>query len=204
MYSYIDSSVFYNLFIIFIYLLLSVSVPETKNCLGVTILEKLYSPWRSVYIETYDKIEECFLCKAFKENEDEKNMVVYRGRNCFVIMNLFPYNAGHLMVCPNKHTGNFLELDKDTLFELNYLTQMMIEALQNTLNPDGFNLGYNLGRVSGAGLDTHLHNHIVPRWNGDTNFMPTIAEVKVISQNLMDIYDKIKNSVDEIKTKYNL
>ena len=162
-------------------------------------MEKLYSPWRSQYIEGVDKQEECFLCNAYKSNEDEKNLVLYRGKKCFVIMNLYPYNAGHLMVCPNKHIGDFLLLDKETLCELNTLTQKMIKALKKSLNPDGFNLGYNLGKVSGAGLETHIHNHIVPRWNGDTNFMPVLGEVKVISQDLKEIYHNIKKAIEDDK-----
>ena len=162
-------------------------------------MERLYSPWRSQYIEGFDKQEGCFLCNAYKSKEDEKNLVLYRGKNCFVIMNLYPYNAGHLMVCPNKHVGDFLELDKETLCELNTLTQKMTKALKIALNPDGFNLGYNLGRVAGAGLESHIHNHIVPRWNGDTNFMPAIGEVKVISQDLKDIYKKIKMALVNVE-----
>lgn len=165
-------------------------------------MKRLYSPWRSKYIETYDKIEDCFLCDAYKSNNDEEKLVLYRGKKAFIIMNLFPYNAGHVMVCPNKHIGDFTELDKETLFEISVLSQMMVEAIKLALNPDGFNMGYNLGRVSGAGLESHIHNHIVPRWNGDTNFMPTIAEVKVISQDLKDIYIKIKNAIEKVKDRY--
>ena len=161
-------------------------------------MERLYSPWRSQYIEGFDKIEGCFLCNAYKSNDDEKNLVLYKGKKCFVIMNLYPYNAGHLMVCPNEHIGDFEKLDEETLCELNILTQKMIKALKIALNPDGFNLGYNLGRVAGAGLETHVHNHIVPRWNGDTNFMPVIGEVKVISQDLKDIYNKIKRALKDV------
>lgn len=160
-------------------------------------MERLYSPWRSQYIETYDKIEGCFLCNAYKSKEDEKNLVVYRGKNSFVIMNLFPYNAGHLMVCPNEHIGDFTKLDEDILCEISLLTQKMVKVLKKALNPDGFNLGYNLGRTAGAGLEGHLHNHIVPRWNGDANFMPVIGEVKVISQDLKDIYYKIKEALKD-------
>ncbi|MDQ7056801.1 MAG: HIT domain-containing protein [Persephonella sp.] len=161
-------------------------------------MEKLFSPWRSQYIETYDRMEDCFLCEAVKNpEEDEKRLVLYRGKRAFIIMNLYPYNAGHLMVTPYEHTGDFLQLDEETLCEVSKLTKLGIKILKKTLNPDGFNLGYNLGRVAGAGLETHLHNHIVPRWNGDTNFMPVIGEVKVISQDLKDIYQKLKRALEE-------
>ncbi|WP_457627824.1 HIT family protein [Persephonella sp.] len=162
-------------------------------------MERLYSPWRSQYIETYDKMEECFLCAAAANpEEDEKRLVLYRGKTSFIIMNLYPYNAGHLMVAPYQHIGDYTQLDQETLCEISKLTQLSIKALRKALNPDGFNLGYNLGRVAGAGLETHIHNHIVPRWNGDTNFMPVIGEVKVISQDLKDIYNKIKKAIEEI------
>jgi len=161
-------------------------------------LERLFSPWRSQYIESVDKIEGCFLCNAYNSKDDEKNLVLYRGNKCFVIMNLYPYNAGHLMVCPNEHIGDFTKLDNDTLCELNFLTQKMIKALNIALKPDGYNLGYNLGRAAGAGLESHIHNHIVPRWVGDTNFMPVIGEVKVISQDLKEIYYKIKEALKNV------
>ncbi len=161
-------------------------------------MERLFSPWRSQYIESVDKIEGCFLCNAYNSKDDEKNLVLYRGNKCFVIMNLYPYNAGHLMVCPNEHIGDFTKLDNDTLCELNFLTQKMIKALNIALKPDGYNLGYNLGRAAGAGLESHIHNHIVPRWVGDTNFMPVIGEVKVISQDLKEIYYKIKEALKNV------
>ncbi len=162
-------------------------------------MERLYSPWRSQYIETYDKIEKCFLCDAYKSKEDEKKLILYRGKNVFVIMNLFPYNAGHVMVCPNEHIGDFTKINEETLYEISKVTQMMVKALKISLNPEGFNIGYNLGRVAGAGLEDHIHNHIVPRWNGDTNFMPVIGDVKVISQELKDIYNRIKKAINEIE-----
>ncbi|WP_028950059.1 HIT family protein [Sulfurihydrogenibium subterraneum] len=162
-------------------------------------MERLYSPWRSQYIEGLSKSDECFLCRAFKENDDEKNLVLYRGKNAFVIMNLFPYNAGHLMVCPNDHIGDFTQIDKETMCEISLLTQKMVKLLKKVLNPDGFNIGYNIGRSAGAGLETHIHNHIVPRWNGDTNFMPVLGEVRVISQDLKEIYYKLKEGLKNVE-----
>ncbi len=161
-------------------------------------MERLYSPWRSQYIENVDNIDGCFLCNAYKSNDDEKHLVLYRGKNCFIIMNLYPYNAGHLMVCPNEHIGDFTALKKEVLHELSELTQLSVKALRKALNPDGFNLGYNLSRAAGAGLEEHIHNHVVPRWIGDTNFMPVIGEVKVISQDLKETYVKIKQAINEI------
>lgn len=162
-------------------------------------MERLYSPWRSQYIEGLNKSEGCFLCNAFKENDDEKNLILYRGKNAFVIMNLFPYNAGHLMVCPNEHIGDFTKIDEETMCEISLLTQKMVKLLKKVLNPDGFNIGYNIGKSAGAGLETHIHNHVVPRWNGDTNFMPVLGEVRVISQDLKEIYQKLKEGLKDVR-----
>jgi ATP adenylyltransferase len=162
-------------------------------------MERLYSPWRSQYIEGLEKSEGCFLCKAYQENNDEKNLLLYRGERAFVILNLFPYNAGHLMVCPNEHIGDFTVLDDKTLYEISLLTKDMVKLLKKVLKPDGFNIGYNLGRAAGAGLETHIHNHIVPRWIGDTNFMPVLGKVRVISQDLKEIYFKLKEGLKDVK-----
>ncbi|MGB9766319.1 MAG: HIT family protein [Sulfurihydrogenibium sp.] len=162
-------------------------------------MERLYSPWRSQYIEGLSKSEGCFLCNALKENNDEKNLILYRGKKAFVIMNLFPYNAGHLMVCPNEHIGDFTSIDEETLCEISLLTQKMVKLLKLVLKPDGFNIGYNLGKAAGAGLESHIHNHIVPRWVGDTNFMPAIGEVRVISQDLREIYSKLKERLKDVE-----
>ncbi len=162
-------------------------------------MERLYSPWRSQYIEGLSKSEGCFLCNALKENNDEKNLILYRGKKAFVIMNLFPYNAGHLMVCPNEHIGDFTSIDEETLCEISLLTQKMVKLLKLVLKPDGFNIGYNLGKAAGAGLESHIHNHIVPRWVGDTNFMPAIGEVRVISQDLREIYSKLKEALKNVE-----
>lgn len=162
-------------------------------------MERLYSPWRSQYIDGLGNTDDCFLCKALNEKDDEKNLVLYRGENAFVILNLFPYNAGHLMVCPNKHIGDFTLIDSQTLCEISFLTQKMVKLLKNVLKPDGFNIGYNIGKPSGAGLETHIHKHIVPRWNGDTNFMPVLGETRVISHDLKEIYMKLKEGLEDVK-----
>lgn len=162
-------------------------------------MKNLYSPWRSQYIDGLDSAEGCFLCNAVNDSDDEKNLLLYRGKNAFVILNLFPYNAGHLMVCPNQHIGDFTQLDTETLCEISILTQKMVKLLKIVLKPDGFNLGYNLGKPAGAGLETHIHNHIVPRWNGDTNFMPVLGETRVISHDLKEIYLKLKEGLKHVE-----
>ncbi|MEZ0322932.1 MAG: HIT domain-containing protein [Hydrogenothermaceae bacterium] len=162
-------------------------------------MERLYSPWRSQYIDGLEKSEGCFLCKAFEEKDDEKNLILYRGKNVFVILNLYPYNAGHLMVCPNQHIGDFTQLDSETLCEISVISQKMVKLLKIVLKPDGFNIGYNLGKSAGAGLETHIHNHIVPRWNGDTNFMPVLGETRIISYDLKETYLKLKERLKDVE-----
>jgi len=165
-------------------------------------MEHLWAFWRSHYIENVDKIasEGCFLCEALKQppQKDRQYLILHRGKRAFVIMNLYPYNAGHLMVCPVRHTGDFTSLTDEELLEINKLVQASIKALKKTLSPHGFNVGWNLGRVAGAGLEQHIHCHVVPRWNGDTNFMPVLSETKVISQHFLSLYDKIKPALEEI------
>lgn len=162
-------------------------------------MERLYSPWRSQYIDGLKDSEGCFLCRAFEEKDDEKNLLLYRGQNAFVILNLFPYNAGHIMVCPNEHIGDFTQIDQRTMCEISLLTQKMVKLLRIVLKPDGFNVGYNIGRPAGAGLETHIHNHIVPRWNGDTNFMPVLGQTRVISHDLKELYIKLKEGLKYVE-----
>ncbi len=154
----------------------------------------LWAPWRSSYVERVDEQEGCFLCQAFLQPEEKLRdfLVLHKGKRAFVIFNKYPYNAGHLMVAPSEHIGDYTLLDEETVIEIHRLTRLCLLALKEVLKPHGFNLGYNLGRPSGAGLESHIHLHIVPRWNGDTNFMPTIAQTKVISQDLYELYDRLK------------
>lgn len=151
-------------------------------------MEKLWSPWRSQYIESFKEKSaksNCFLCDAKQMNEDSSdNLLIHKGKHAFVILNLYPYNNGHLMVVPYSHKPDLLSLSEDEVTEIFYLLKISNIALTETLKPEGFNIGTNIGKASGAGVDDHIHFHIVPRWNGDTNFMPVLGEVKVISQDL--------------------
>jgi ATP adenylyltransferase len=140
------------------------------------------------YISGLGKSEGCIFCDKPAADEDAANLILHRGKKAFVIMNLFPYNNGHLMVAPYKHTGNFLELDDDELLEIMQLAQLSIKVLKKAMNPAGFNTGFNIGKAAGAGIDAHLHFHIVPRWVGDTNFMPVVGEMKVISEHIEATY----------------
>jgi ATP adenylyltransferase len=133
--------------------------------------------------------------------EDEKHFVLHRARKCFIIMNLYPYNCGHLMVIPFMQTPEFSELDSETRLEIMNLTDLCMKALRVTLRPHGFNLGANLGRIAGGSVDNHIHFHIVPRWDGDTNFMPVLADVKVLSNDMQLLYRNLKKAIAEILEK---
>jgi len=156
-------------------------------------LNILWSPWRMKYIEyvTIEKPKGCFICEAIRHDVMEEKLVIYKGKNTIVLMNLFPYNTGHLLIAPVKHVPSLEELSTSELSSLIIVLKTSITALKEALNPDGFNVGINLGRVAGAGLEDHVHIHIVPRWNGDTNFMPIIANTKVIPEALKDTYRKL-------------
>ncbi|OQX87232.1 HIT family hydrolase [candidate division KSB1 bacterium 4484_87] len=156
-------------------------------------MEKLWAPWRIEYIEMpKEDNSECIFCDKPSQNEDEKNLILYRGKTCFVIFNRYPYNNGHLMVVPFKHTNDLNALTDEEKLELMDLLIVSQRALSEIMAPQGFNIGMNLGQVAGAGVKDHLHFHIVPRWNGDTNFMPVLGETKVISEGLEQTYRKLK------------
>lgn len=152
-------------------------------------MEKLWSPWRSNYIESFKQKKEdesCVFCRAQKESlESDDCLIVYRSKNCFVTLNLYPYNSGHLMVIPNRHTSQFSSISADEMKEIMDVVQLTMKALELAMKPQGYNFGANLGKAAGAGIDEHIHFHVLPRWNGDTNFMPALGEVKIISQDLL-------------------
>jgi ATP adenylyltransferase len=154
--------------------------------------EIIWAPWRMGYILEFKK-EGCFLCSAFKSKNLGKNYVIEKNKNAFVIMNIFPYNNGHLMVAPGRHIAEFERLTEEEFLSINLLIKKSIIVLKNVLKPEGFNIGVNIGKVSGAGVEFHIHFHIVPRWTGDTNFMPVISNTKVIPQALDDLYKKLKS-----------
>lgn len=154
-------------------------------------MEILWAPWRLQYI-TAEKEKGCFLCRYIKSKQDEKNLILYRGETAFIILNRFPYNSGHLMIAPMKHIAELSHLSDQEQLELIKLTSLSIDLLKKALKPMGFNIGVNIGKVAGAGLEDHLHFHVVPRWNGDTNFMPTTSNTKVMPQLLKDTYRTLK------------
>ena len=154
----------------------------------------LWAPWRIGYILA-DKSKGCFLCAARKSHDDKKHHVLYRGRNAFVILNLFPYTNGHLMVVPNRHTRHVADVRGGE--EIFRLVQMCVDVLTRTLRPHGFNVGLNIGWYAGAGIERHLHVHVVPRWEGDVNFMSAAAGTRVISQSLGELYVLLKKEFDK-------
>lgn len=161
-------------------------------------MDRLWAPWRMQYLVTVDKHEEgCIFCTKPQADEDEKNLILLRRKHCFVIMNLYPYNNGHLLIVPYRHTGGIHDLDADTRLELFDTVDYCVEKLRKALNPEGFNVGLNIGRVAGSGIDQHVHLHIVPRWNGDTNFMPVLANTKVISESLQECYKRLSKVLRE-------
>ncbi|MEP7234121.1 MAG: HIT domain-containing protein [Ignavibacteriota bacterium] len=153
-------------------------------------MERLYSPWRSKYIESFkihapqNEGNPCIFCSALESSDDKERLVVYRGKLAFVIMNLYPYNSGHMMVVPKRHTADFSSLTTEEQAEMNSLLQFAQKALLEMSHPHGYNLGMNLGKAGGAGVEDHLHWHIVPRWNGDTNFMPVLSDIKMVSEDM--------------------
>jgi ATP adenylyltransferase len=145
----------------------------------------LWAPWRLEYIQTADEQDGCIFCLA-ADGEDEDRLVVHRGDSALVVLNKFPYSSGHLMVAPRRHVGEFGALDDAETLEVHRLAAQGIAALGEVYEPAGFNLGWNLGRIAGAGIVDHVHLHVVPRWAGDTNFMPVLADVKVLPEHLLE------------------
>ncbi len=153
----------------------------------------LWAPWRIKYVENCDKPTDCIFCEKPVEDKDQENLIVYRGEHNFIIMNKYPYNNGHLMIVPYTHTCDLSALDQATKAEWIDLIELSQKVLAESMAPHGFNVGMNMGRVAGAGIAEHLHFHIVPRWNGDTNFMPVLGNAKIVSEGLEDTWEKLNN-----------
>ena len=153
----------------------------------------LWAPWRMEYIKNADKETACIFCSKPRESDDKANLIVYRGTTAFVMMNRYPYNNGHLMVVPNRHTSRLESLSGNEKLELFDLLIDSQKVLNEVMQPHGYNIGMNLGRTAGAGIVDHLHFHIVPRWDGDTNFMPVVGHTKVISEGLEETWEKLNH-----------
>jgi ATP adenylyltransferase len=159
--------------------------------------EQLWAPWRLQYIESADKTEGCIFClfPAAGEERHAEHLIVHRAEHAYIILNAFPYSNGHLMVVPLRHTSRMEDFSDAELLEVMHLTRLAISLLKTAFSPDGFNLGVNMGRVAGAGIADHLHWHIVPRWNGDTNFMPVMADVRVIPESLTAVHQRLAEAL---------
>jgi ATP adenylyltransferase len=155
-------------------------------------MDQLWAPWRLSYVATAkapSAADPCFICRGLTEQEDRHNLIALRTPRSVVVLNRFPYNNGHLLVAPTAHKGGLDDLDAAELLETMETLRRMVRVLDDLMHPDGYNIGLNLGHAAGAGLPGHLHWHVVPRWHGDTNFMPLLAETKVIVQSLDTFYD---------------
>jgi ATP adenylyltransferase len=154
-------------------------------------LDRLYTPWRLAYVTGAAKSSDCVFCAA-QETADADALIVLRGSTCFVILNLFPYNNGHLMVVPNRHIATLVDARPEELHEMMEFTRLSEIALREAFDPQGINMGINLGKAAGAGILEHLHIHLVPRWNGDTNFMTVIGQTRVLPQELPVTADRLR------------
>jgi ATP adenylyltransferase len=163
-------------------------------------MKALWSPWRMEYI-LGDKSGGCVFCEKPREQRDQENLILYRGERCFVIMNRYPYTNGHLMVSPYEHVDSPTKLPTETLCEMMALVNLCLETMKEAIQPNGFNIGMNLGAPAGAGIKDHIHMHIVPRWVGDTNFMSVFADTRVISEALEQTYGKLKPLFDRPAAK---
>jgi ATP adenylyltransferase len=153
-------------------------------------MKVLWAPWRMEYILS-EKGGTCIFCEYPKQEKDRENLILYRSSHTFVIMNRYPYNNGHLMVVPYLHTPSLDELNEDTLLDFMKVTRHSVSSLKKAFMPEGFNMGINIGKIAGAGMETHMHLHMVPRWAGDTSFMTVFDDIRIIPEHIMDTYDKL-------------
>jgi len=160
-------------------------------------LRTLWAPWRLAFIANERK-DTCIFCEKSKENEDAKNLIFERRSNVFGMLNKYPYNAGHLMIAPYRHVKDIEDLAEEEWKESLELLRDSVSVLKRIMSPEGFNIGFNIGRAAGAGYD-HIHMHVVPRWNGDTNFMPVLSDTKVIPEHLEETYKKLREGIKAIK-----
>jgi ATP adenylyltransferase len=159
-------------------------------------MERMWAPWRVEYIHKTGG--NCFLCEALAKKDQDQSLVIEKGALAFSIMNRFPYNSGHILVAPARHVGSFELLNDGEVLEIYRLLSRLIKSMNRTMKPHGYNIGINQGQTAGAGLLTHVHYHCVPRWQGDTNFMPVLGETKVISEGLIATYKKIKEGLNKL------
>ena len=158
--------------------------------------DRLWAPWRMRYVAGGDREEGCLFCNRLAEKDDVRSLILYRGDSAFVIMNRYPYNTGHVMIVPNTHVSSPEDADSEVMSEMAGLRKPVLRAIRRTLSPEGFNLGLNIGTTAGAGIADHLHEHVVPRWHGDANFMPILASTMVMPELIPVTYAKLRAELD--------
>src|SRR4051794_32875599 len=158
-------------------------------------LTHLWAPWRMEFIKGKPPAG-CVFCTLPAETNDRENLIVFRGKESYIILNKYPYNNGHVLIVPNVHVANFVEVPDTALTEMNSLAKKAMRALDASYQPQGYNIGVNQGEAAGAGVKHHIHLHIVPRWSGDTNFMPVLAETKSLPQHLMKSFDDLQKHLE--------
>jgi ATP adenylyltransferase len=154
--------------------------------------QRIWAPWRLRYVKDANKSEDCVFCAKPELGDDREALIVHRGDRCFVILNLYPYTSGHLMVMPFEHIGRLQDVEPAVTAEMMGLAQQAMRRMEAVYSPEGFNVGLNQGRVAGAGVDGHIHLHVVPRWAGDNNYMPILADTRVMPQSLEESYDALE------------
>jgi len=154
-------------------------------------MKVIWAPWRMEYVSSDNRGGKCIFCPGHERGEDEKRLILCMSRQSIVLMNRFPYNNGHLLIAPLRHVSTLDALVPEERLELMAMVERSIEALRKVMNPEGFNVGLNIGKAAGAGVEDHIHFHVVPRWNGDTNFMTVSGEVRVIPEHIQDTYRKL-------------
>jgi len=158
-------------------------------------MNRLWAPWRLQYIEHTPEEQGCIFCDKPARNRDAEDYILHRGERCFIMLNAFPYNNGHLLIAPYRHVPDLTDLDEDEQRDLLALTNLGLKALREVYHPQGFNVGINIGQVAGAGIADHIHLHIVPRWSGDTNFMPVLGETRVVPQALSESHERLREAI---------
>ncbi len=164
-------------------------------------MDHMWAPWRIDYVVS-EKPDQCVLCEKRDSDDDQANYVLYRGRHSFVLLNTFPYNSGHVMVVPYRHVSNLTDLSVEEVSELMQIAQGCVAGLAEGLHTEGANLGMNIGRAAGAGIDDHIHLHIVPRWSGDTNYMTAVANMRVVPQLLEESAEQLRPLIQEAMERF--
>jgi ATP adenylyltransferase len=160
-------------------------------------MDRLWSPWRYQYISKANREEECIFCAKPAESRDEQNYIVHRGKRCFVLLNLYPYTSGHLMIAPYEHVATLEDAPLESLLEMMRLTREAERHLRRVYRPEGLNMGMNIGKCAGAGVAGHIHMHVLPRWTGDANFMSTVGETRVLPEDLAETHRKLSQAFSE-------